>query len=269
VISLADLQELISRGRFLLSDSPKRMDVFKLINGKNSTKEIQIKVRRSHSAVNQDCEKLRDMELIRIKINSDGKSLKKQGSAIFEKVPLIKHVPLTYFEPVANTGVLSKKSISKKGNLKKTNTIHFPTENEILEICKNGEDQLYEFKAPGVATDKIAREIAAFSHTKNGGIIFYGVDDDGTIVGSDTSRQKMDEKIQNSVHNTISPSPQVTIKERDVMGSKVILVLVTPWDRKTFYEYTKDRHYLIRKGTNVFALKSEEIKKLSNGEYVV
>ena len=266
---MTDLQELISRGRFLLSDSPKRLEVFKLINGKNSTNDIKNKVGRSLSSINQDCEKLRDMELIRLKTDTEGVIIKKHGSSIFEKVPLIKHVSFTYFEPIANTSILSKKSSHKKGIVKKLSAIHVPTENEILEICKNCEDQLYEFKSPGVATDKIAREIAAILHTKNGGIVFYGVDDDGTIVGSDTTRQKMDEKIQNSVHNTISPAPQIVIKERDVMGSKVILILVNPWDRKTIYQYTKDRHYLIRKGTNVFALKPEEIKKLSSGQYVV
>jgi len=229
---LTDLQELIARGRFLLSESPKRLDVYKLINGKNSTKDIKQQVGRSLSAVIQDCEKLKDLELIQERKDSSSKPIKKGGAAVFEKVPLIKHVPLSFFQSVSNTALLLKKVASKKGGIKKMSSIHIPTENEILEICKNCEDQLYEFKGPGVDTEKITREIAAFLHTKKGGIILYGVDDNGSIIGSSISRQKMDERIQNSVQNTISSPPSILVKDRDVMGSKIILIIVPPWDKK-------------------------------------
>ena len=39
-----ELQELISRGRFVFSGAPKRLEVFRLINGKRNTKEIAIKI---------------------------------------------------------------------------------------------------------------------------------------------------------------------------------------------------------------------------------
>ena len=53
-----ELQELISRGRFLFSGAIKRFEIFKLINGKKSAKEIAIKVDRSFSSVLQDIEKM-------------------------------------------------------------------------------------------------------------------------------------------------------------------------------------------------------------------
>ena len=34
------LQELISRGRFIFQGAPKRLEIFKLIDGKRSAKEI-------------------------------------------------------------------------------------------------------------------------------------------------------------------------------------------------------------------------------------
>lgn len=64
---MPDLQELISRARFIFSGAPKRLDVFKLINGKNSTKDIAKKTGRSLSSLLQDVEKLRDLELIQEK----------------------------------------------------------------------------------------------------------------------------------------------------------------------------------------------------------
>ena len=170
---------------------------------------------------------------------------------------------------MANTSKLVKKTQTGRARIPKPASIHVPLENEILDICKQGEDQLYEFKAPGVGADKITKEIAGFLHTKGGGIIFYGVDDDGSIIGADMRRQDFDQKIQNSVRNTVSPPPSIEIKERKVMGSVVLLVVVPPWDRKTIYQNTMDGRYYIRRGTNIFALKPDEIRKLSQGVFVV
>lgn len=266
---MAELQEFITRGRFTFSGASKRFETFKLINGKKSTKEIARKTGRRLSAVLQDIEKLKDMELVKEKKDKNGNIIKKERATVYEKNPLIKHVPLSYFQDVAETSKLVKKVPVRKAKGPKLATIHMPSEKEILDICKHGEDQLYEFKAPGTETHKITKEIAAFLHTKNGGIIFYGIDDDGTIIGSDIKRQKFDQKIQNSIRNTTSPSPNIVIKERNVVGSKVIMIIIPPWDRKTLYQYTKDNRYYIRKGTNIFALQPDEIKKLTRGEYIV
>lgn len=163
--------------------------------------------------------------------------------------------------------IVSKKDdVRKKGRTPIPRRIHIPPDNEILDICRHGEDQLYEFKSPGTIAHKITKEVAAFVHTKNGGIVFYGVDDDGSIIGSDIRLQEFDQRIQNSIRNTISPQPKVKIKRRKVMGSTIFLVVILPWDRETVYQYTKDEKYYIRKGTNIFALKPEEIKQLSRGE---
>ncbi len=265
---MTDLQELITRGRFIFSNAPKRIEVFELINGKRSTKEIARKTGRSLSSVIQDIEKLRDIELVKERKNED-KIVRKDGATVYEKVPLIKHVPISYFGSVSKTDILVKEKPVKKGNGRKQTSMHIPSTNEILDICKNHEDQLYEFKAPGVAVDKITREIAGFLHTKNGGVIFYGIDDSGTVIGSDLRRHDLDQRVQNSVRNTLSPQPNVQVVERNVMGSTVLLVVVPPWDRKTIYQYTKDGNYYIRKGANIFALRPEELSKLHKGQYVV
>lgn len=266
---MAELQELIFRGRFILSGAPKRFEVFKFINGKKSTKEIARKTGRSLSSVLQDIEKLKSMELVKEKKDNKRNIFKKEGATVYEKTPLIKHVPISYFQDVAETSRLIKKVAIRKNKNAKLAAIHVPSEKEILDICKNGEDQLYEFKAPGTEPSKIAKEIAAFLHTKNGGIVFYGIDDDGPIIGCDIKRQDFDQRIQNSIRNTLSPQPNIETKEKKVMGSKVIMIIIPPWDKRTLYQYTKDDRYYIRKSTNVFALQPDEIKKLSRGEYIV
>ena len=266
---MVDLQELIVRGRMIFDGASRRLEVFELVNGGRSTREIARKAGRGLPAVDKDIKKLRDMELIQEKKDSKENVIKKDGSIVYEKTPLIRHIPFSYFGDVADTGKLVKKTQKGRARISKPASIHVPSENEILDICKQGEDQLYEFKAPGVSADKITKEIAGFLHTKGGGIILYGVEDDGSIIGADMRRQDLDQKIQNSVRNTVSPPPSIEIKERKVMGSAVLLVVVPPWDRKTIYQNTLDGRYYIRRGTNIFALKPDEIKKLSQGVFVV
>ncbi len=100
-------------------------------------------------------------------------------------------------------------------------------------------------------------------------MVFYGIDDDGTLVGADIGRQDFDQRVHNSIRNTVSPQPTVEVSERRVMGTAVLMILVPPWDRKTIYQDTKDGRYYIRRGTNIFALKPEELRKLAEGTYVV
>ncbi len=266
---MVDLQELIIRGRMIFVGAGSRLRIFELVNGLRSTKDIATKVRRDLHNVDRDLGKIRDMELIQEKKDARGKSVQKQGYSVFEKNPVIRHIPVSYFESIADTRKLVKKPAERGPRIARVPETPVPSESEILDICKEGESQVYEFKAPGVETDKITREIAGFSHTKNGGIIFYGVDDTGTIIGADTRRSDFDQRVHNSVRNTMSSSPAIQIVERKVMGSSVLLVVVPPWNRKTIYQNTKSGIYYIRRGTNIFALKPDELAKLHHGEYVV
>lgn len=265
---MVDVQELITRGRLHFSGAPKRLEVFKLVNGKNSTKDIARKTRRPLTSVLDDILVLKDNELIQPRKSDNGSVIKKDGAVVYEKNPVIRHVSLSYFEDVAETTKFVKRPSEKRAStIPKAS--HVPTETEILDICKNGESQLYDYKAPGADAENITREISGFLHTRNGGIVLYGVGDHGEIIGSDVRRQDFDQKIQNSVRNTISPPSTIEIAERDVMGSKILLVLIPPWNRKTVYQNTKDGRYYIRKGTNIFVLRPDEMKQLHRGEYIV
>ncbi len=266
---MADLQELIARGRFIFSGAPKRLEVFKLINGKRTSKDIASQMGRSISNILHDIEKLRDLELVQKKKDVNGNFIEKDASSVYEKAPLIKHVPLSYFHGISKTDRTRKQMIERKDRARKISRLAIPSEQEILDICNRGESQLYEFKGPGTEMAKITKKIAGYLHTRYGGIIFYGIDDDGTIIGSDIKRQDFDQALHNSIRNTLNPQPNITIKEKDVMGYEIILVIIPPWDRKTFYEYTKEHRYFIKKGTNVFSLKPEELNLLRQGKYVV
>ncbi len=113
-----DLQELISRGRFIFAGAPERL----------------------RTAVTKD------------------------GFTLYEKSPLARTIPISYFtgankaalRPRAAVGTAAQKS----NKVKRPQVLALPTETEILDMCKRGEDQTLEFKAAGTEVRKITKEIA-------------------------------------------------------------------------------------------------------------
>jgi hypothetical protein len=261
-----DLQELISRGRFIFAGAGERLKVYQFVDGRKNAKDIAKLTRRHVNNVHADLRKLADVGLIEEK-RKNGEAVKKEGFTLYEKTPLARTVPITYFSGPTKLQKPRAVAAPARGRPKRPQSLPVPSENEILDICKQGEDQTVEFKAAGTDVRKITREIAAMLHTRLGGMIFYGVDDDGTIQGSDVKRQKFDQPLQNSVKNAIAPAVTFTLKAVSVMGAEVLVVLVPPWNRRDVYQF--DEKVLIRKGTNVFAAKPEELKKLHRGEYVI
>ena len=262
------LHELVTRGRILFKDAPKRYEVFLLVNGRRSAKDIAHETGRTiHSTLN-DLKKMRDMELIILKLDKNGKVKKKDNSFIFEKNPIIRHLSKTYFsDPIKITNQQKKKHSKKHSRKKEIGKIAIPSKEMILDICKKGENQLYEFKRAGTEVKKITKEICAFANTKFGGLILYGIEDKGEITGSDMSKQELDQPLQNSIKNSISPSLVIDIIQKEVIGKIVIIIRIAPWERKNVYHYCNIVH--IRIGTNAFPASTEQSKILHQGNYVV
>lgn len=264
-----ELQELVSRARFIFANSRARLKIFELVNGRDPAKAIAKKVKRRLSSTLRDLQQLRDVELIRLKLDRAGNPVKKDNSMVYEKVPLARHIPPSYFRDSTRAARKLAKATSvqkRRGRVPRPRPLAIPGQTEILDICKAGEDHVYEFKRPGTEVRKITKEIAAFLHTERGGIIFYGVDDDGVIAGTDIARQRLDQQVQNSVRNTISPSPGIHMRSSLVLGTELILIQVPPWNRRTVYFY-EGRVY-VRKGTNVFEANPEEVRRLHGGEII-
>lgn len=51
---MADLHELITRGRFLFNAAPNRFETYRLINGKRTAKEIARKTGKKVTNVHRD-----------------------------------------------------------------------------------------------------------------------------------------------------------------------------------------------------------------------
>ncbi|MCL4539140.1 MAG: ATP-binding protein [Bacteroidetes bacterium] len=62
---------------------------------------------------------------------------------------------------------------------------------ELKELISEGENFKIEFKRQFSSVEKIAKELIAFANTK-GGMILFGVDDDGTIYGVESEKSEID-----------------------------------------------------------------------------
>lgn len=264
-----DLQELITRGRFIFSRAPGRLDVFQAVNGKRNTLDIAELLGRHANSIRRDLKMIEDAELIQAVFQSD-EVKKKDGFPIYEKIPLSRTVNTRYFrepqrisKPYGPVVLRPPKASEGSGSPK---PLAMPSESEVLDIARYGEDQLHEFKAQGTDFSKISNEVGAFLNTQYGGMILYGIDDDGNIEGSDLTRQQFDQPMQNSIKNLIDPPATVHLASVEVMGAEILIIIIPPWNRKDVY-YTKGK-VLLRRGTNAFTAKAEEAKRLHDGKYV-
>ncbi len=64
------------------------------------------------------------------------------------------------------------------------------TSEEILSRIAQGEDSRTQFKRGAIGVVKLAAELTAFTNAE-GGVIVFGVDDDGMIVGQDSVEKKV------------------------------------------------------------------------------
>ena len=96
------------------------------------------------------------------------------------------------------------------------------------------ENNRTEFKAE--LNDKLEKEVVAFLNNREGGILYIGIDDDGTPVGvSDLDGTQL--KIADRIKNNILPSTMglFDIVSDTVDGVPVIKILISSGLEKPYY----------------------------------
>jgi DNA-binding Lrp family transcriptional regulator len=261
-----DLQEAITRGRFLFADAPGRLAIFELVNGRRTAVEIAKQLRRGPASVRNDLRRIADTGLIQLVRGGSGEEVKRDGQQLYEKIPIARAIPIRYFRtatiPTSTTPGKRGARRAVRPRRRDPKALKIPDERELIDIARNGEDQEIEFKAPGADLGDISKEVSAMLHSEKGGLLFYGIEDDGHVVGSDMTRQEFDQRLQNSLRNTVSPAASVTLRAVTVMGSTVLVVQVPPWNR-TVHQY-RGRVY-VRKGTNCMVATPDELRRLHRG----
>ena len=97
--------------------------------------------------------------------------------------------------------------------------------NNLLELIKIGETYTIEFKEASKELPKSLFESICGLSNRNGGHIFLGVKDNGTITGVDTnSIIKMKKDFANQCNNPqkINPTIYATLKEYEIEGTELL-----------------------------------------------
>ncbi len=146
------------------------------------------------------------------------------------------------------------------------------TTDELLNIIRQGESKRVEFKVELDRPERIAEEIVAFANME-GGMILFGVDDGGVVVGlspSDRARglRADEEYLINITRNNCEPSLLVEVDEINIDG-KSVLVLKVPigWDKP--YRAKHNSRYFIRVGsTKREATREEQFRLFQAGDFL-
>ena len=81
------------------------------------------------------------------------------------------------------------------------------TDEEIRIRLSQGEDSATQFKRGSVGIAKLSSELAAFTNAA-GGVIFFGVEDDGTICGlSKPDVKQLDSEVANASNDSVARNP--------------------------------------------------------------
>lgn len=101
---------------------------------------------------------------------------------------------------------------------------------EVLNLIEEGENLHCEFKLKFSSPEKIAKEMCAFANT-SGGTIFFGVEDDKTIVGVESEKSET-ELITDTANNFCEPPIPFSIQYMEFFGKEVVIVEIKESDKK-------------------------------------
>lgn len=130
------------------------------------------------------------------------------------------------------------------------------TEQELKQIFSLGESSFVEFKREDAHTDSLAKVIVAYSNFE-GGDIWIGVEDDGTVSG--ISQPKLEEKIVQICRQNVSPPLIPAINIHTVDGKKVMQVRIEKGKSKPYKTQGK---FFIRAGSLSIEPTNEELMRL-------
>jgi predicted HTH transcriptional regulator len=101
---------------------------------------------------------------------------------------------------------------------------------KLKEVIAGGESLTIEFKQRFSTYNKIAKEIIAFANTK-GGMLFFGVDDDGSIYGVE-SEKEVAELLKETIEDYCEPQISYKLKFVELFGREIVIAEIPTSDLK-------------------------------------
>lgn len=133
---------------------------------------------------------------------------------------------------------------------------------DVKRLIEEGEGFELEFKRKVSSPEKIARTLSSFANTR-GGIVLFGVDDDGSIVGVESEKSELD-LIRESAEVLCEPAVPYSIRIIPFHLRDVIVVDVEESSDKPHYvtDELNERQVYIRVNDNTVVASKEVVKVL-------
>jgi len=126
---------------------------------------------------------------------------------------------------------------------------------ELIERISNGEDSYTQFKEQAVTAKNLAKEFVAFSNAE-GGIVIFGIADDGEIKGLSTDEvENIGQCVGNTGQENVKPPIHPLMKNMTIDDKKVIVVFIKNGTSKPY-----------KTSSGVFYTKSGADKKIISDE---
>lgn len=131
-------------------------------------------------------------------------------------------------------------------------------------LLAQGEGLTIEFKREiptGREGESLLKTVAAFANGE-GGIIFVGVDNDGSIVGiADVNRER--DRIIDMIRRNVVQEPFFHLESHELEGKRILTVQVWRGDVPPYGVHPDKPHYYVRRGATTFPARQEEVRALA------
>jgi len=131
---------------------------------------------------------------------------------------------------------------------------------DLIERISEGEDSYTQFKVQAVSSKDLAKEFVAFSNAE-GGILIFGVADDGEIKGLSTDEiESLGQLIGNVADNNVKPPIHPLIQNMSIGDEKLIIVSIKNGTSKPYATGSGD--YYIKSSSDKKKISQEELRRL-------
>jgi len=131
---------------------------------------------------------------------------------------------------------------------------------ELIERISNGEDSYTQFKVQAISSKDLAKEFVAFSNSQ-GGVIIFGVADDGEIKGLDTKQiELLGQLIGNVANDNVKPPIHPLIQNISIGDKKLVVVFIENGISKPYSTSSGD--YYIKSSSDKKKISQDELRRL-------
>ena len=131
---------------------------------------------------------------------------------------------------------------------------------ELIERISNGEDSYTQFKEQAVTAKDLAKEFVAFSNAE-GGIVVFGIADDGDIKGLSAKEvEKIGQLVGNTANENVKPPIHPLIQNMTIDDKKVMVIFVKNGSSKPYK--TSSGVFYTKSGADKKIISDEELRRL-------